>query len=104
MEVFLYKDGDILSRGTVLYIGLLGMQVDANPLLFPKFSRLDVVLYLETENGTRRCKLHAVVTTRSPKGVGLTFVKVDTYTQEKLSGILDYMDNTHKQHAIPILS
>ena len=87
-EVYLYKDGDIISRCNAVYLGLLGMQVDANPLVLPKFSPVDAVIYFDTEGNNYRLKLNAVVTSRSRKGVGLTFVNFNAHTHNKLKQLI----------------
>ena len=103
VDVILYKDGDILSRSNAVYIGLLGMQVDANPIVLPKFSPVDAVIYFDTEDGRHhRLKLNAVVTSRSIKGIGLTFVNYTAQTHEKLKRLIRYLA-TNARPTIPVV-
>jgi hypothetical protein len=77
INVRLFGNCHSLSCCNANYIGLLGMQVNASQrivLMHPKGTQLEVELTLNKKNGSKRCKLPAVVTNRSNNRMGLTFV------------------------------
>jgi hypothetical protein len=76
INVRLSGNGQSMSCCDAVYIGLLGMQVNASQrviLMHPKGSQLEVELTLNKKNGSKRCKLPAIVTKRSNNHMGLTF-------------------------------
>ena len=86
--VTFYKNQDIVCRGKLIYLGLLGMQVDIDPLLFVKFSNFNAVIHLDTDNGHYSCQLEAVVTARSTNYVGFTFVLTNKRILQRLKLLL----------------
>lgn len=75
--VRLFRDNQILTRCKANYVDFSGINIDANPMLLPKGSEIDVVISLGCKKGEVSCTLHSVVTTRSSSGVGLTFTGND---------------------------
>jgi hypothetical protein len=77
LSVRLYGNNHIIGLCKVSHVGLLGMNIDADPLIFPKGTRFEVEILLDEIAGTNQCRLPVVVTSRSLNGVGLTFVDLD---------------------------
>ena len=77
LNVRLYGNNHIIGLCKASHIGLLGMHIDADPLIFPKGTRFEVEILVDEIAGTSQCRLPVVVTSRSLNGVGLTFVDLD---------------------------
>ncbi|MGD9386478.1 MAG: hypothetical protein PVF28_07975, partial [Thioalkalispiraceae bacterium] len=74
LQVRIFRNGHPVTRCQANYVGLLGMQINAGPLKYPKGTHLEVELRLTEQNDERQCKLPAVVTNHSSDGMGLTFL------------------------------
>ena len=90
--VRLYQNNQILVRCKVNYLGFSGINIDANPMLLPKGSDIDVVITAQLSNGEISCTLTSVVTTRSRLGVGLTFTGNNTNNYSVLQDILMHLN------------
>ncbi|MCK5091043.1 MAG: hypothetical protein KAR30_00830 [Gammaproteobacteria bacterium] len=100
----LYRDNDILACCKAHYIGLMGMFVDANPLKYPKGTNLDVEISVNNLSGTNQHRLAATVTSRSIKGVGLTFVNLNKRTRLILRDIILLMHQKNQDQRLNSIS
>lgn len=92
LSVHLYDNDHVIALCKASHIGLLGMHIDADPLLFPKGTRLEVAIIVDEIAGISRCRLPAVVTSHSINGVGLTFVDLDNRMCSTLLDIVSYIN------------
>ncbi len=71
--VVLFHNRIPVARCTAFYTGLLGLFVDVKSVHYPKFTPVEVEVCAQTRQGSKRCRLPAVVTHSSSDGIGLTF-------------------------------
>lgn len=88
LSVRLYGNNHIIGLYKTNYIGLLGMHIDADPLMFPKGTQMEVAILLDGKAGASQCRLPVVVTSRSLHGVGLTFFDLDDHMCSTLQDIV----------------
>ena len=91
LSVRLYGNDNIIGLCETNHIGLLGMHIDADPLMFPIGARLEVEILVDEIADTSQCRLPVVVTARSHNGVGLTFVDLDNRMCTTLADIVLHM-------------
>lgn len=84
MDAYLYQDHQFISRNNIKYLGILGMQVNAEHVIFPQSSHFQVVLIEERGTDPKLCILDAIVTRSTEKSMGLTFQGYDEKTFNKL--------------------
>ena len=90
--VSLYRNQQIVARCQVNYLGFSGINVAVNPMLFPKGSQVDVMITNRRgDSDVLDYVLPAVVTTRSPEGVGLTFLISEGEPDIFLRGMMSRM-------------
>lgn len=87
LSVRLYGNDHIIGLFKANYIGLLGMHIDADPMMFPKGTRLEVAILVDGIIGASQCRLPVVVTSRSLHGVDLTFFDLD----DRMCSILQHI-------------
>ena len=97
LSVRLYGNDHIIGLCKASHIGLLCMHIDADPLMFPKGTRLEVAILADEIAGTSQCRLPVVVTSRSLNGVGLTFVDLD---YRMFSTLLDIVSHISEQPVV----
>jgi len=88
IQVRLFRNNHPVVRCIANYVGLLGMQIDAGPLMYQKGTHLEVELMLNEGDGKLRCRLPAVVTNHSIDGLGLTFMNHDMHSNSILQEII----------------
>ena len=73
VEAKIYRDNGYAATCRVMYLGLLGTVLDADPADLPVGMELEVELRLKVDENSQACQLRAVVNQHSQLGVGLTF-------------------------------
>lgn len=92
LSVRIYGNDHIIGLFKANYIGLLGMHIDADPMMFLKGTRLEVAILVDRITGASQCRLPVVVTSRSLHGVGLTFFDLDDHMCATLQDIVFGID------------
>jgi hypothetical protein len=73
VEAKIYRDNTTAGTCRVVYLGLLGTVLEADPADLPLGLELEVELRLKNDANSQECRLRAVVNQHSRLGVGLTF-------------------------------
>lgn len=97
LSVRLFSNDHIIGLCEASHIGLLCMHIDADPLMFPKGTWLEVEVLADGIAGTSQCRLPVVVTSRSLNGVDLKFVDLDN---RMYSTLLDIVSHTSEQSVV----
>jgi hypothetical protein len=95
LSVLIYHNDVPVARCKPKYVGFLGMFLSAGPVKFHNNSRLDVEIILGEEGG-RRLRMPAVVTSSSRHGLGLTFLSPD---RDSINGLREILSNLPEQYA-----
>jgi hypothetical protein len=82
--VRLFRNNHPVANCKTIYVGLLGMQINAGPLAYPKGTQLEV----EFTDGSRQHKLPVVVTNHLQGDMGLTYLNHDLQTKTTLMNII----------------
>jgi len=89
MKILLHIRNKQVINCSLGYIGMIGMQINSGSLLLDYGVSVDVEMTHPTENGMQYCKIPAVITHKSNKRVGLTFLFHDLESIEKLRALLE---------------
>ena len=95
MKVRLHQNSSAVALCSVHYIGVLGMFIVADPLLLPKNTLVEVEFVDNANHNGITKRYPAVVTKRSPNGVGLTFADIDKHRRQDLLKMLSTLTNAN---------
>lgn len=100
LQVRLFRNNRPVAYCTPHYIGVLGMQIDAGPIVYQKGTVLEVDMLLNREDKAVNCRVPVIVTNCSYDEMGLTYLNHEMTTNRELMVIILEFNAAKKKNVI----